>query len=155
MVNNPDLTFICLDDRALDPNTVVSVINSYPQEFIVISYNIKNVKSVEELKGLLTKIDTVIGAIYDNTNKNSYSIIISSLYGMNKTLPNASGEICNINYTKVPIVFIDSFITKKDYLISEGNISDLFKVCYKSIKKEYPGESLVNKKNFLYRLIFK
>lgn len=155
MVNNPDITYICPEERGLDPNTIVSVINSYPQDLIVISYNIKNVKTVEELKALLTKIDTVIGAIYDNTGKNSYNIIISSLYGMNKTLPNASGEICNIAYSKVPIVYVDNFVTKKDYLINEGNISDLFKVCYKSMKKEYLGESLVIKKNFLYRLIFK
>lgn len=155
MVNNPDISFICLEDKKLDPNTIVNVINSYPQELVVISYNIKEVETLEELKELLTKIDNVIGAIYQNTDKNSYNIVISSLYGMNKTLPNARGEICNIVYSKVPIVYIDNFITKKNYLINEGNISDLFKVCYKSMKKEYPGVSLIVKKNFLYRLIFK
>ena len=155
MVNNPDISFICLEDRMLDPNTVVSVINSYPQELVVISYNIKDVATVEELKALLTKIDNVIGAIYTNTQKNSYSIIISSLYGMNKVLPDAKGEICNIVYSKVPVIYIDNFITKKNYLVTEGNIKDLFKTCYKSIKKEYSGESLVVRKNFLYRIIFK
>ena len=155
MVNNPDITYFSLDDRKYDPNTVVSIINSYPQEFIIINYNIKNVNTVEELKALLTKIDAVIGAVYTNTEKNSYNIVISSLYGMNKTIPNARGEICNISYSKVPIVYIDNFITKKNYLISEGSISDLFRVCYKSMKREYSGESLVVKKNFLYRLIFK
>lgn len=155
MVNNPDISFVCLEDRILDPNTVVSVINSYPQELVVISYNIKDVTTIEELKSLYTKIDNVIGAIYTNSEKNSYNIIISSLYGKNKVLPNSSGEICNVNYTKVPIIYIDNFVTKKNYLINEGDISDLFKVCYKSMKKEYPGESLVTKKNFLYRLIFK
>ncbi len=155
MVNNPDISFICLEDKKLDPTTIVNVINSYQQELVVISYNIKEVETLEELKELLTKIDNVIGAIYQNTEKNSYSIVISSLYGMNKTLPDARGEICNIIYSKVPIVYIDNFITKKNYLINDGNISDLFKVCYKSIKKEYPGTSLITKKNFLYRLIFK
>ena len=155
MVNNPDISFICLEDRKLDPATVVSVINSYPQELMIFSYNIKDVKTVEELKALLTKIDNVIEAIYTNTEKNSYSIIISSLYGMNKVLPNASGELCNIIHTKVPILYVDNFVTKKNYLVNDGDIKDLFKVCYKSIKKEYPGESLVTKKNILYRLIFK
>lgn len=155
MVNNPEISFIALDDIKLDSNTIVNVINSYPQEFVIISYNIKEVASIEELKELLTKIDAVIGAIYNNTEKNSYTIIISSLYGMNKTLPNAKGEICNVVYNQVPIVYIDNFITKKDYLINDGNISDLFRVCYKSIKKEYRGESLVTKKNIIYRMIFK
>ena len=131
------------------------MVNTYPQELVVISYNIKDVETLEELKEQFTKIDDVIGALYTNTEKNSYSIIISSLYGKNVSLPNSTGEICNIVYGKVPIVYIDNFVTKKDYLINDGDISSLFKVCYKSMKKEYPGESLVTKKNFLYRLIFK
>ncbi len=155
MVNNPDISFVCLDDKLFDIPTILSVINGYKQELLVINYNITNVESVEELKELLTKIDSVIGAIYDNSSKESYSIVISSLYGMNKNLTSASGEICNVVYSKVPIIYVDNFITKKDYLINEGDISDLFKVCYKSINKNYPGESLVIKKNLLYRLVFK
>ena len=155
MVNNPDISYICLEDRSLDANTIVNVINTYQQELMVISYNIKDVATIEELKEEYSKIDTVIGAIYSNTEKNSYNIIISSLYGKNRVIPNATGEICNITYGKVPIVYIDNFVTKKNYLINDGDISDLFRVCYKSMKKEYPGESLVTKKNFLYRLFFK
>jgi hypothetical protein len=155
MVNNPDISFICLEDKSLDATTIVNVINSYPQELVVISYNVKDVSTLEELKEEFTKIDNVIGAIYTNMEKNSYSFVISSLYGKNRTLPNATGEICNIVYGKVPIVYIDNFITKRNYLINDGDICDLFKVCYKSMKKEYPGESLITKKNFLYRLIFK
>lgn len=155
MVNNPDISFICLEDRILDPNTVVSVINSYPQELMVISYNIKKVETIEELKELYTKIDNVIGAVYNNTQRNSYNIIISSLYGMNRVLPNSKGEICNVISSKVPVVYIDNFVTKKNYLITEGNVKDLFKTCYKAIRKEYSGESLVVRKNFLYRMIFK
>ena len=155
MVNNPDISFVCLDDKAYDANTVVGVINGYKNDLVVLNYNITNVETVEELKDLLTKIDTVIGAIYDNTAHESYSILISSLYGMNKTLNSASGEICNVKYTKVPIVYVDNFISKKDYLITSGDISDLFKICYKNINKNYPKETLITKKNLLYRLIFK
>ena len=53
---------------------------------------------------------------------------------MNKVLPNASGEMCNISYSQVPIVYVNNFITKKNYLINDGDIKDIFKVCYKSIK---------------------
>ena len=154
-VNNPDISFICLDDKLFDIKTIISVINGYKHELLVINYNITDASTVEELKEKLAKIDTVIGAIHDNSMHESYSIIISSLYGMNKTLNSSTGEICNIKYVKVPIVYIDNFITKKDYLINDGDISDLFKVCYKSINKDYPGVSLVEKKNILYRLVFK
>ena len=68
---------------------------------------------------------------------------------------NNKGEICHIEYDKVPIVYIDNFITKKGYIINDGSINDLFKVCYKAINKKYPGETLINKKNFLYRIVFK
>ena len=155
MVNNPDISFVCLDDKILDPNMVVNVINSYPLDFMIISYNMTEVTTIDELKALYTKMDNVIGAIYNNTEKNSYNIIISSLYAINKTLPTPTEEKCNVIYGKLPIVYIDNFITKKDYLINDGDISDIFKVCYKSINKEYPGGSLVTKKNALYRLFFK
>ncbi len=155
MVSNPDISYICLEDKILDPNSVVNIINSYPQELMIISYNLKDVATIEELKEYLTKIDNVISAIYTNMERNSYTFVISSLYGTNRVLPNSSGEICNIFYSQVPIIYIDNFVTKKNYLISEGDISDLLKVCYKSIKKDYPGESIIVKKNFLYRLIFK
>lgn len=156
MVNNPNITFVCLEDKKYDTNTVVSTINAYPHELVVINYDIRGVKTVEELEEILAKIDTVIGAIYDNTAKNSYSIVISSLFGMNKILEKVkSGEKCSIIYRKVPFIFVDNFITKKDNILNDGEISDIFKTCYKAIKKEYNGESLIIKKNILYRLIYK
>ena len=155
MVNNPDVSFICLDDKKYDPAMVVNVLNTYKQDFVIINYNITKVADVEHLIELYKKIDTVLGAVYDNTQKNSYNIIVTSLYPMNMSLPNASGEICNISCTCEPLVYIDNFITKKGYLLNDGNISDIFKVCYKSLNKDYPGESLVTKKNILYRLVFK
>lgn len=156
MINNPAISYICLEDRKYDPNSVVSVINSYKQDFIIINYDISKVANIEELNDILGKIDAVLGAIYDNTEKNSCNIVVSSIYGMHKTLNKASGEICNVEYLKVPIIYVDNFVTKKNYLINDGDISALFRVCYKSMKnKEYPGISLIAKKNFLYRLIFK
>ena len=155
MVNNPDISFVCLENKSFDIPTVLSVINGYKKDLTIINYNVSSVSSVEELKELLTKIDTVIGAIYDNSAHENYSMVISSLFGMNKTLTSQSGEICNIIYDKVPIVFVNNFITKKDYILGEGDISDLFKVCYKSINKNYKGETIVIRKNLLYRLVFK
>ena len=156
MVNNPNITFVCLDDKKYDPASVVNVINTYPNELVVISYDITFVDSIGKLKETLTLIDKVLGAIYDNTSKHSYSIIVSSLYGMNKSLDNTeSGEKCTVVFNNSPLIFADSFITKKDNLLNDGEISDLFKVCYKSISKEYNGQTLIDKKNILYRLVFK
>ncbi len=154
-VNNPDITYLSLDNYLYDVNTIINIINTYPQELIIFNYDISNFNSVEELQTMLKKIDDVIGGIYSNTEKNSYTIIISSMYGINKSVLNNKGEMCHIDYDKVPLVFIDNFVTKKNYLISDGTISDLFKICYKMINKKYPSETLINKKNFLYRIVFK
>jgi hypothetical protein len=74
---------------------------------------------------------------------------------MEKTIPNEKEEICHVLYNKVPLIYVDSFITKRDYILDEGSVNGLFKVCYKSIDRKYPGDTLISKKNFLYRLIFK
>ena len=155
MVNNPDITFICLDDRKYDPATVVSVLNTYKQDFVIINYNVPKTDTIEQLIDFYKKIDAVLGAVHANTMKTSYSIIVTSLYPMNISIPNASGEICNIVCERQPILYIDDFTTKKNYLLNEGDISDIFKVCYKNISKTYPGESLVTRKNLLYRMVFK
>ena len=154
-VNNPNITYISLDNCLYDTNTIVNIINTYPQELLIFNYDITNFNTVEELENILKNIDNVIGSIYNNTEKNSYTIVISSIFGTNKSVLNNKGELCHISYDKVPIVFVDNFITKKNYLISDGNINDLFKICYKMINKNYPGTTLITKKNFLYKMIFK
>lgn len=154
-VNNADISYLSIDQCMYDVDSLVNIINTYPQEFMIFNYDITNVENIEMLQDLLKKIDNVIGGIYKNTEKNSYSIIISSLYGMEKTMPNSKGEICHVIYNKVPIIYIDGFINRKNYVIEEGSVNGLFRVCYKTIDKKYPGQSLITKKNFLYRLVFK
>ncbi len=154
-INNPDISYLSIDKSMYDVDSLINIINTYPQELMIFNYDITNVENVEDLQEILKKIDSIIGAIYKNTEKNSYSIIISSLYGMEKTMPNNKGEICHIIYNKVPIIYVDAFINRKNYLIEEGSVNGLFKICYKTINKKYPGQSLIIKKNFLYRLVFK
>ena len=154
-INNPDISYLSIDKTMYDVNSIVNIINTYPQEFIIINYDITDVENIEQLQEKLKNIDNVIGGIYSNTQKNSYSIVISSIFGMEKTIPNQKGEICHVVYGKVPIIFVDPFITRKNYIINEGSVNELFKVCYKCINKKYPGETIISKKNLLYRLIFK
>lgn len=154
-INNPDISYLSIDNSMYDVDSLVNIINTYPQELMIFNYDITNVENIEELQDKLKKVDNVIGGIYNNTEKNSYSVVISSLYGMEKTMPNSKGEICRVIYSKVPLIYVDSFINKKNYVIEEGDVNGLLRVCYKTIDKKYPGQSLIMKKNFLYRLIFK
>lgn len=155
-INNPEITFLKMDDVQYNGDLLVNIINSYPQEFMIINYSIKDVTTIEELEESLKKIDEVLGKVYENTSKNSYNIIVSSTFGMDKTLTRVdTGEVCNILYNKVPLIYVNGLINRSVYMLEDGKISDLFRVCYKSINEKYPGETLIVKKNLLYRLIFK
>lgn len=155
-IQNPDISFIEADNYLFKPKELLSIINTYQQDLIIINYDIDNVKNISELKQLLHNIDIMIGNIYENSLGSKYSILISSLYGINKIMPNDKGEICNVLFSnKVPIIFIDDFITKHNHLVEEGRISNLLPICYKNINANYKGYSIIAKMNALYRLFFK
>jgi len=155
-VNNNRINFIHIDDYLFKPVELLGIINKYDHDLMIINYDILDTNSIEELKHLLHNIDIMIGNIYDNSKGSKYSLLISSLYGINQIMKNDKGEICNVLFNeKLPIIFVDDFITKKDYLIEDGKINKLLPICYKRINVNYKGHSIVTKKNMLYRLFFK
>ena len=155
-VTNPNISFIEFDNYLYHDDEIVNVINTYDHELIIINYDIDGCKTVDELKNTLKKIDSTLGKIYENMQTNSYTIVVSSLYSNDQRLVNDKNEICPVMYNEfLPLIYIDNFVTKKDYIINpDGKINDLFKTCYKSINKNYPGNSLVTKKNLLFKLFF-
>lgn len=156
LATSDKIRFIDVENYLFKPNELLNIINTYDDDLMIINYSIESVKTIEELKLMLHNIDIMIGNIYENSKGSKYSIVISSLYGINRVMNSEKGEICNVIFNeKLPIVFIDDFITKKDYLIIEGKVSDILPVCYKKISDKYIGNSIVVKKNFLYKLFFK
>ena len=155
-VTNPNISFIEFDNYLYHDDEIVNVINTYDHELIIINYDIDGCKTVDELKNTLKKIDSTLGKIYENMQTNSYTIVVSSLYSNDQRLVNDKNEICPVMYNEfLPLIYIDNFVTKKDFIINpDGKINDLFKTCYKSINKNYPGNSLVTKKNLLFKLFF-
>ena len=154
-VNNQDITYIDISQVGYNVEKIVNIINTYPQELTIINYDITKSDTIEKLQEELSQIDKVIEGIYNIFINNDLNIIISSIYGMEKTLPNEKEEMCHVKYDKVPIIYVSKQITRKDYIINDGNINDLLKICYKSINQNYHGETMLIKKNFLYKLIFK
>ena len=155
-VINERLTYVDADNYLYKPKELLNLINNVEHNLIIINYDIDNANSIEELQGVLHNIDIMVGNIYENSKGSKYSMIISSLFGTNKVLKNVKGEICNIVFgEKLPIVFIDDFITKTNYLIEDGDISNLLPVCYMRLSDKFKGHAIVTKKNALYRLIFK
>ena len=154
-INNPDITYIDVSKVLYNVDSVVNIINTYPQELIIINYDITKCDTIEKLQDELSQIDKVIGGIYNLFINSDFNIIISSIYGMEKTMPNEKEENCHVKYGKVPIVFVSKKMTRKDFIINDGNINDILRLCYKTINSDYKGETMLEKKNFLYRLIFK
>ena len=150
------LTFVDSAPFLNNPSQLVNVINQFNNDLIIINYEIDDIDKTVELKERLSMIDKALKAVYDNMNGSKYTLIVSSLHGMNKTMKNEKENICQVIFTdKVPFIYIDDFITKKDYLIEPGTINDIPKSVYKSIKKDSKFDSIVEKKNGLYKLFFK
>ena len=155
-ISNPNINYIEFDNYLYKDDEIVNVINNYDHEFIIINYDIDNIKTVKELKETLKKIDSTLGKVYENMKTNSYSIIVSSLYSNDAKMLDENNEIVSIQYNPLlPIIFISGTMTKKEYILNpDGTINDLFKIAYEVINPKYNGKSILVKKNFLFKLFF-
>ncbi|MBQ8473100.1 MAG: hypothetical protein IJ501_06320 [Bacilli bacterium] len=150
------LKFVDFTNYQNNPNQIVSIINQFDNDLIIINYELEEAKNTKELKEKLKTIDQVLKAVYDNMNGSKYTLIVTSLYGMSKVMLNEKENICQVIFSgNVPFMYIDDFITKKDYLVAPGNINDIFKTVYKTIKKDSKYNSIVDKKNLLYKIFVK
>ena len=155
--NEPNklLTYIDIDTIITNPSILPSIINDNKQDLIILNFSIEECKNTKEIKDKLKEIDSYLKIVYDNMSGSKYSIIISSLYGISKVMLNERENICQVIFNgKVPFCFVDDFITRKSYLIADGDINGIFKSAYKNINKDSKYESLVEKQNGLYRLFF-
>ena len=152
----PTLTFVDIAPYADSPESLVSIVDQFNNDLIIINYEIDDIENVTDLKNKLASIDKCLKAIYDNINGSKYTLIVSSLYGMTKTLKTEKGNNVQVIFSSnVPFIFIDDFITKKNYLVEPGTINDITKSAYKSIRRDSKFDSIVEKKNGLYKLFFK
>jgi len=152
---NERLSFIDINPYYTNPESIINVINKFPNDLIIINYELDDLESTVKLKERLNIIDKALKAVYDNSMGSKYTIIVSSLYGMSKIMLNENENPCHVIFSnKLPFMYIDDFITKKNYLVESGGINDILKTTYKTIKKDSNYYSLVEKKNLLYKLFF-
>lgn len=150
------LTFVDIKQIENNPNAIIQIINQIPKDLTIINYELTDCKTTNELKDKLKEIDNAIKALEENRNGSKYTLIVSSFYGMNKTMINDRDVNCTVVFSnELPFLYVDDFLTKKNYLIRSGTINDIIKSCYKSIYLKGNYDSLVEKKNGLYKLFFK
>ena len=152
-----DLKYMPTDNGFIyDGPTLLNVISSLKEELVIVNFEIDDCKTVEEIKDRLYRIDSVIGTIYGYTSQNNMGLFISSLYGLERQMYNVKHELCKINFsTRVPVVVADASITKKNYIITEGNVYDLANSVYKNINSQYKIEGIVQKKKGLLSIFKK
>ena len=152
-----DLKYMPTDNGFIyDGPTLLNVISSLKVELVIVNFEIDDCKTVEEIKDRLYRIDSVIGTIYGYTSQNNMGLFISSLYGLERQMYNVKHELCKINFsTRVPVVVADASITKKNYIITEGNVYDLANSVYKNINSQYKIEGIVQKKKGLLSIFKK
>ena len=150
------LTFTDVAPYLENLELLIKTINQVKQDLIIFNLKIDDCRNTMELKNKLANIDKILNGLYENMNGSKYTLIISSLYGMSKVMMNEKEKVCQVIFSgKVPFIFIDDFITKREYLVEDGSINDLMKTVYKNIKKDSKYDSIVEKQNGLYKLFFK
>lgn len=152
-----DLRYMPTDNGFIyDGSTLVNTINSLSQELIIINYEIDDAKTIEELKDRLSKIDTVLGYLYNYVNQNNVGLFISSLYGIEKEMYNSKHELCKINFSvRAPLLIIDKSINKNNYTLNTGTAYDLSNTVLKNINGTYGISGLLRKKSGLASIFYK
>lgn len=150
------LTYIDMQQVENNPDLLFNTINQFNKDLVIINYNLDEATTTTDVKNKLNNADKLLKILDTNRNGSKYTIIVSSLYGMVKSLKNEKDVMSTVIFSsELPFLYIDDFLTKKDYLIASGSINEIIKSCYKSLDLKSNNNSLVEKKNGLYKLFFK
>ena len=144
------------DGVVLDPTRLIETLKKYDKELIIINSKIDDVKTVEELKANLNKVDASIGAVYNYCVQNNYTFFISSLYGMMRDMYNAKAELCKVNlFSKVPLIISNCELSLGDYNVEEGNMFDLSNTILFTINNQFPNSGIFKKKSKFFSFLYK
>ena len=108
-------------------------------------------KTVNHLKEQLAAIDVIIGGVADIC-VNKYSLIISSLYGLKKTLPLAdyNSEMVVLDYEmQIPIFFFDYRYVKSKYYLFPGSTNDVLSTAIWCLSNDSDLYTLIREKGLI------
>ena len=145
------------EDFLLKQEDVKAIIRDSNYDLIIINYQIDSIKTVDELRQKLSKLDGILGYIHDFCIENKISLFISSLYGIQKEIPVDNFTKAYINFAgKVPFIVIDPVFNKTNFTIGMGDITTLAETVYTNINNKYNGgEVLIKRKNQILKMLKK
>ena len=113
----------------LTTNKALEAINSDYYDLIIVDYHIidRNKQiNTENIKATLSSMDKNLAQLYNSVVGKNGLLYVTSSYGINEVLYNHKEELVNINFSKkVPFVIVDNEMSKDNYMLQSGGLSDL------------------------------
>lgn len=155
-INSENVGFMDGTDEVMfNSTTLNTIINTYPYDLFIFNYFIDDFTDIENLKTKLSNIDKVLGDIYKNCTANNFTLMISSLYGMFRSME-INDEKEKIDFSQqVPFIIADDMISKVKNTISYGNVYGVLNTAIKNINEASTCNSLLKKKGILSSLLMK
>ena len=157
-VNNPRIQFMKLDEGYLsNAENIRTLIDQSEFDFIIFDFHMDVSKTVNDLKAQLSRIDVILGYISE-VCVNKHSLLITSLYGIKKTLPLAqyNGEMVTIDYEmQIPIFFFDYTYPRSKYGLRPGETNDILHTALRCIWDTKDVDTLIYMKGILNNLFGK
>ncbi len=142
----------------LTTNKVIEAINSDFYDLIIVDYQIvdgNKPRNAENVKTALTNLDKNLTQLYNAIIAKNGLMYITSGYGINEALYNSKEELVNINFSKkVPFVIVDNEISKDNYSLLGGCLSDLSTTIINSLEIQ-PMQGMTGKNLLIHRTISK
>ena len=157
-VNNPNIQFMKLDETYLSSvENIQNIIDHSPYDLIIFDFQMDVSKTINDLKEQLNHIDVILGLV-GNLCVNKHSLLISSLYGIKKSLPLAqyNSEMVTIDYEmQIPIFFFDYTYPRSKYGLRPGETNDILQTALKCIWDTNEIDSLIYLKGLFNQLFGK
>ena len=152
-----NLKYLSVDDGFIyDADKVIQTLKAYPQELVIINYEIDSCVKIDDIEERLRKIDVIIGKVAEFTLANNYGLFISSLYGIEREMYNNKHELHKVNFSiRVPVIVYDKGLPGGSYSLSEGTTNDLLNALVHNINGSYGNSGIIKKKSSFFSFLYK
>ena len=131
------------------------IIENEKYQLIIINQRIDQYSDEASMKQALTQIDQNLNSIKEIC-ADKYSLVVSSLFGIKKEILSQNQKEVLVDFSNtVPLIIIDSSYKKRDYVMTYGNLYTLLGTVLKLISPEAKVTSVLKKKGFLHKMLFK
>ena len=150
------IVYILRDDELLsNKDAFINLVESTDKDGYIIDYDIGGYTRIEEMKDELHRIDAQIKNVCDACQEKGYTLIISSLYGMHKTM--REGVIDKVvNFSGlVPCIFINNEYNRENYSVGGTSTTGLMYTYLTNICDDVRANKMLHKKSALDKLLKK